>query len=294
MADAMRVMNAANTNLYFRAAVERNPAYGRAIAVRETALAAQRRFPPAAAPLSPLLADVGLDDWLDAMLVAEAAERDRKARLFQLEELVRDCNNQIGGVMLQPDPLLRLIAKDLDKLMNQVRTALPGLRGATNPSEAINLGVADQWKNLDALRETYDDIRSGQSLVIDGDDLGRQYRQAAKSSYLTERGIDDPLASDLAVANLDDIWIGWRKPPTIGLGREPIDGRPGPAEPVAQLVWLASGDVEVWIPTLAELDELAADRRERMNPNPRRVPGIVPAPINSPNVIRKPVYEITT
>jgi hypothetical protein len=138
----------------------------------------------------------------------------------------------------------------------------------------------------------YDDIRAAQSLVIDGDDLGRQYRQSAKSSYLTDRGIDDPLASDLAIANLDDLWPSWRKPAAFGLDTRPVDGRPWPSEPVQQLVWLASGNAEPWVPTLGELDALAVERKTAANPNPRVYPGITPAPINSPRVINKPIHQV--
>jgi hypothetical protein len=79
------------------------------------------------------------------------------------------------------------------------------------------------------------------------------------------------------------------------MDRRPLDVRPWPKDdPVSQLVWLATSGAEPWIPTLTELDELAADRRDRVNPNPRQFPGIVPAPINSPRDVREPVHEITT
>jgi hypothetical protein len=266
-------------------------------AIRQKALDAQRDFAPPPPPVSPLLnEDVSIPDYLDAVTAAAAAERVRTDQLFALEELVRDCNQQIGGVMIAPDPLLTILATDLNELFGRVRPIAAGLDGARTPTEAITIGVADVWNELTALRQTYDEIRAAQDAVMNGDDLGRGYVQMAKSSYLTDVGFDDELTTDLALANLDDVFPTWRQSLQMGLmDRRPLDVRPWPKDdPVSRLIWLATSDAAPWIPTLAQLDELAAERRERMNPSPRQFPGIVPALINSPGDIREPVHEITT
>ncbi len=91
--------------------------------------------------------------------------------------------------------------------------------------------------------------------------------------------LDDPLASDLSIANLDSIFPDWKRPPadkTI-VGWERPDPRPWPTDdPIAQLVWLATSGAKLWVPTLKQLHEL---REQRINA--ARHPNSVPAQARS-------------
>lgn len=269
MADALRPLRAAATNQYFRAAIEKNPGYKRAVALREKAIAAQRDFAPPHPLMSPLHSDdVIIPDFLDQAAAAESVERVRQAKLFALQELVRDCDRQIAGVMIQPDPLLASLAEDLDTLMEQVDAVVAQLRGAATAAEAITFGVAEKWKELAALRRTYDEIRDAQLAVMNGDDVGKDWIQMARSSYLTDHGIDDPLATDTALANVDEIWPSWRRPLSIDLSGQTVDGRPWPSDAVEQIAWLSSSAARAWVPTTSELSALQGERARRLNPSP--------------------------
>jgi hypothetical protein len=85
--------------------------------------------------------------------------------------------------------------------------------------------------------------------------------------------IDDPLADDTHLANLDALLPGWHDPDTrFAMQGTPDDRRPWPADPLEQLVWLVRSDAEVWIPTTSDLDALHAQRRDRLNPMPDNDP----------------------
>jgi hypothetical protein len=84
------------------------------------------------------------------------------------------------------------------------------------------------------------------------------------------------------IRNLDDVWPSWTNP---GLAQQMhVDGtkqrgEPWPSDPVQLLLWLVTSlpaaarqPAHVWIPTLTEIDELFAERRDRDNPTPDSQP----------------------
>ena len=69
-----------------------------------------------------------------------------------------------------------------------------------------------------------------------------------RSNYL----LDDPLATDTTLRNLDQIFPAWREPDTTHttLSDAPqADPRPWPQDPISQLVWLATSEAQPWVPT---------------------------------------------
>jgi hypothetical protein len=70
----------------------------------------------------------------------------------------------------------------------------------------------------------------------------------------TSAHLEDDIASDLILRNLDQLMPTWRRPDdrfTMGM-RELGDRRPWPTDdPLAELVWLATSDAEPWLPTAA-------------------------------------------
>ena len=79
-------------------------------------------------------------DWLEAAVAADAAEGHRKAKHLALQNLIRECEQQIGGATLNLDGVLSSLADDLPELMEEARPAVARLKGARTASEAITLG----------------------------------------------------------------------------------------------------------------------------------------------------------
>ena len=153
--------------------------------------------------------------------------------------------------------------------MDQVQAAVARLNGASTAVEAIDTDTVQAWRELTPLRATYDSIRHAQQLVL------------LDAPVMNHRSphIDDPLADDTHLANLDDILPGWRDPDTrYTMQGAPPDRRPWPGDPVEQLVWMVRSDAEVWLPTEPELSALHAERRDRANPTPDKAEPKPPRP----------------
>jgi len=85
--------------------------------------------------------------------------------------------------------------------------------------------------------------------------------------------VDDPLADDTHIRNLDEVFPGWRDPDTrISMQGTPPDRRPWPTDPIEQLVWFVNGPADIWLPTTAELQRLHQQRIKRLNPTPEVQP----------------------
>lgn len=166
--------------------------------------------------------------------------------------------------------------------MSDVLVVVQELNGARTPAEAIARSTESAWRRLPELRDRYDKLRYAQHLVTNfafHDDL----LAGVKSQY-----IEDELASDLHLANLDEVLPGWRRPDhrsATNFG-ELGDRRPWPTDdPIAQLVWLATSDAEPWLPTATALRELRAKRQARLRKDgpkpqpPRKEPGLLNKPI---------------
>jgi hypothetical protein len=86
--------------------------------------------------------------------------------------------------------------------------------------------------------------------------------------------LDDPLASDVIIRNLDELLPTWRDPDTrFAMQGTPPDRRPWPEDSVEQLVWLINSGAEVWLPTASQLAKLHTERRHRIDPPADGEPG---------------------
>ena len=178
---------------------------------------------------------------------------------------MRDCEGVIVGcALVNPDRILKLLGAEFDALMAEVKSVVARLDGATSADAAIHRGTADAWRELAPLRSRYDELRAAQNFVVQHE---HELLQNSRSRYIDERHVNpDPLASDLAISNMDQVFPDWWQPDTrVTLVGEPPARHPWPEDPVAQLVWTITSDAQPWLPTIAGLKELHAQRRARLN-----------------------------
>jgi len=184
----------------------------------------------------------------------DEAERVHSIEYKALSGLINKCDIMIQGVVHQKDRLLTSLADDLAEIMSQVSQAVERLDGARNPAEAIDRGVTDAWRDLQPLRDELDVLWTAQDWAMTGD----QRVIHSRSEHL-----DDDLASDLRIANLDEVFTDWKHPPqNHALQRWDDRSRlqPWPSDPIQQLVWLCTSGAKVWCPTTRQLDDLKAQR----------------------------------
>lgn len=257
----------ADANPYLRDALQAVPDYPRAVALRANLLERQQRFAAVHTPALPADADADLDAWLADVTKAAETQRTLDVQRDALDAALRDIDRRIENVpQLHTDTLLKSLARDLAALMAAIDNAVAQLDGARTPAEAITRGVEDAYRELPALRESYDLLRAAQMTVVLAADPF--HVQAARSAH-----IDDPMASDLVLANMDAVLPGWRLPDKrnhITINGAMPDRRPWPLDPIEQLVWLSTSNAEVWLPTLAELDALRERRQAHVNPQPKQ------------------------
>ncbi|WP_421876769.1 hypothetical protein [Mycolicibacterium wolinskyi] len=256
---------------------EENPYYARAVrtdnyehakALRQKAIdkrLAHAATRPAGVPM-PDRADADLDAWLEDVAAKSVERFQWEAQDSALVKLIAECNSNIQGASLDRDNIARALNNDLRQLMAQVDAVVDELGGARTPTAAIDAGTGNAWRKLSALRREYDLIRAAQDIVGSG---VAEYT-SARSNYL----YDDPHASDTRIRNLDAFFEDWRDKKSnvthvYGSDKRP---QPWPADPVEQLVWFATNDVELWIPTVRQLESLWADRRRRRDPGITVIP----------------------
>jgi hypothetical protein len=259
---AMAVHSRARSNPYYRAALEAAAQYVEASALRTKLLEAQQSLPGVPVVAAPQTADDNIAAWLDAVAEAQAAERAReiksnaiRAQLIWCEKVVEDT------ATVQTDRILNCLHANLIEVMDHATAVVDRLDGARTPQQVIDRGVGDAWKQLRPLRNEYDKIRQAQEWAMAGEDQ----HVGSRSHYL----LNDPLASDIILANLDDLYPEWKTKGanTFNISDAPDDDpRPWPQEPIEQIVWMCTSDAQPWVPTLSELNELNQQRTARLNP----------------------------
>ncbi|WP_241472143.1 hypothetical protein [Mycolicibacterium neoaurum] len=172
--------------------------------------------------------------------------------------------------------LLGELDRQLQALCAKARPAVTTLNGITNADQAIAAGkpATAAWSIITELRDTYDQIRTSQNLV-----MMRLYPNELNTARRIPSDLPDE-ASDARVANLDDIWPTWRAnsianfesitDPTDPRGTiyaDLVTGRrlndaPWPNYAVPQLCWLIQ-NAQLWVPTPQMLAQLWEQRRER-------------------------------
>jgi hypothetical protein len=254
------------TNKHYAKAIKAVPGYLEATALRDKAQAKKRDtlFPVVVWPSAPTDIEHDLDKYLADYTAAFEEEQTRERAAAALDTVVGACERQMRAAIDDPDALLTVLSTDLDELMAQVKNVVTRLNGATTPTEAINNDTVDAWKELPALRREYDSIRHAQTFVL-LDNPAMNHRS---------EHINDPLASDAIIRNLDELLPSWRDPDTrFAMQGAPPDRRPWPEDDVEQLVWLINSGADVWLPTSTQLAKLHTERRHRLDPPPAGDPG---------------------
>jgi hypothetical protein len=237
---ALLVASRARTNPYYRAALEASPQYVTTLALHQKLAEAQRTSPGVPAVLA---------------RVRDARADAIRAQMVHCDKIIEDL------VTVETDRILGYLSEALTTVMDQVADVVEHLDGARTPQQVIDAGVGDAWRELSPLRDEYDQIRTAQEWAMSGD----LQLTSPRSKYL----LDDPLATDTAIANLDDVFPAWREPDnthsTFSTAPQ-TDPRPWPQDPVEQLVWLAASEAQPWVPTSTDLNWLHAERRKRADP----------------------------
>jgi len=225
------------------------------------------------------------DDFGQHLARQRAYIEDHQDQRTVLDDLAKraviQCESVISGAA--PAILTELNAR-VTATISEVRTLAQDLDGIQSADDAITAGkkASDAWRQLPTLRAQYDALRTAQTVV-----MGQNYEGIAERAR--QIGDNDRLARDTDIANLDEVWPGWRAQAASDVPRDAISGErlisaPWPADPLAQLVWLATSDAKVWAPTKQQLVQLWEDRaradqkaiiaarkaESSPNPNPKR------------------------
>lgn len=202
------------------------------------------------------------DDFGQHLARQRAYIEDHQNQRAVLDDLAKraviQCESIISGAA--PTILTELNTR-MTATVSDVRTLAQDLDGVHCADDALAAGekAADAWRQLPTLRAGYDALRTAQTIV-----MGENYSSLLERSRQT--GDSDRLARDTDIANLDQVWPSWRGQTVHEVPRDAISHArlipaPWPADPLAQLVWLATSDAKVWIPTKAQLEELWTDRK---------------------------------
>ena len=194
---AQLIIRRAAVNEYYRAAVE-TPEYREAIALHDWATRRVADLRPAPQLPLPESVDDDLDQWREIARRLAAAEEERRIDHNALTALARKQESRIQGVIYQKERLLLSLGRDLDDIMADAAEVVARLDGAANAAQVIELGVVDAWQELPALRGQYESNRQAQYWVM----AGNARVIHCRSEWLP----DDELATDLAIANLDQVF----------------------------------------------------------------------------------------
>ncbi|WP_030515502.1 hypothetical protein [Nocardia sp. NRRL WC-3656] len=278
----LRIKRLTATNRYYAEAIATLPRYTELSAV---AAEADQRITELATPAtelpSPLAAGRIDDEWLDATVNAQLAATDIDRRRRILIDLRDQAHRQITvSVRLRADQMLAVLNDRLTGLIDTGRDICADLRGARTAADAITNGPAavEAWTNRANGLDDYRLLRAAQDAVMAEHRTSTAYIAARSSDN------DDPRASDLLIANLDDIAPGWRQPGHDYSGKS-LWSAPWPDDDLEFFVWLCTSDAQPWVPTFTDLERLRASRK----PAP-----IETAPSPFPNhghvrVINKPI-----
>lgn len=255
---AIPLITASRTNTALAAALATVPEWGKTLDLRAAVQHKLENLTGTTQPPTPTSADQ-IDAWLTGAIAATDAQAltDRQHRALQ--SLSGELTHSLDSIVfVHGDVMLTALHTQLADVMKDVATAADKLEGADNANAAITARVEKYWRALPELRARYDNIRVAQAAINVAIDPTLQ--QSATSRYL-----DDPLASDLVLANVDQLVPGWRGPDPnyhVGSGTSPRRA-PWPTEAIEQLLWIATSDAEPWVPTTDQLDQLNEQRLKR-------------------------------
>jgi hypothetical protein len=249
-------------NRYYAAAIE-SPELLDAIELRARAQRMRAELPPIPAIQIPMTADADLKAWLETGAQTVQLEQSRAAKDDALARLIGAQDSRIAGIAATPDRALTYLNETMKAVMGIARHHVARLDGCAKAAQIVANGDPDvlrAYQDLRRLRyDEYDAIRAAQGWITSVDHREMHYR----SRYLH----DDDLASDLALANLDELFPAWKqhKPEfsIIATSDQPQpDPRPWPKDPTEQLIWMVVSGAKVWVPTWAQLGELGRRRMD--------------------------------
>lgn len=258
-------------NPYLKRAAEALPGYREALELLADADEYLRNISAPqkdSAELDPLRSGTISPEWHDALDAAEAAaaryEKHRHRTLTIKQRAIgRATSILTSGVNL----MLCALDDELTRLKSEVKDVERRLGGASTSDEAIALGVAPDWRKLQAdLAPEYATLRDAQTYLL---------LNVAPRSYWTS--CRPPLggenhASVAWIRNLPQLWPDFRQP-GLSSTRINLDGsqhreEPWPTDDGPQfLLWAIRSGAELWIPTLRQIDQLFRDLRQRDNPD---------------------------
>lgn len=247
-------------NQYYRNAVQ-TPQLTQAIELRARALRMRAELTPIPPVPVPPSADVDLDDWLELTAKMADLERARAIRDEALGRLIAAQDGVISSIADNTERALTRLNESLANVMDVARKLVARLNGCHTASAIVAAGddgALAAYQDLRRLRhDEYDPIRTAQDWLMIGDPRGDRHR----SEWL----YDDDLATDLTIANLDQVFPRWKRHQaevsmTWTSDQPEPDPRPWPKDRVEQLIWMVTSDAKVWVPTNAELRQLG-DRR---------------------------------
>jgi hypothetical protein len=286
-------LRGAQQNRYLSAAIDELPRYRQALDVAEQAqqkLNSLTAPPEVPAELNPLVSGTLSDEWITATLGHTAVTTRIEQTRGVLLTLNRDARSTASSIYAaSADLMLTHFHDELANLLAEVSSIAARLGGASTPAEAIANDRGTEWRELTPLTEAYKELRDAQRSVMTSG-----LRDYVMSAQPPAGG--DEHTSDLFLRNLDDLVPEWRVPPHRRNAQViNFDGRnhkyePWPSDPTELLLWLATSSAQPWIPTSGQLDALNRARRDRMNPDPRVLPGIRDVPITE--AIRHPVHQV--
>lgn len=231
----------------------------------ERMIAAPPAFPTAADQLDPFALGEIHEEWVDALI----DQKDTQDRLQRRRAILLDLRNAAESRATTAassinTQVLAAYHDELMKLLDEAEELAGQLGGVDSAEAAIALDRGPVWKRLSQLADDYADLRRAQRARTSTDLIRRAQPAQGGEEH----------ASDLYIANLDEIWPEWRTGGAAnGVSINHVGGaehryEPWPREPVQLLLWLATGPAEAWVPTAAELHRHWADRQKRANPMP--------------------------
>ncbi|WNG94997.1 hypothetical protein [Mycobacterium sp. ITM-2016-00318] len=257
---APEIIGRTKSNPYFRRAIA-SPEFEAVVEERELLLRRLTTLPAVEATEWPTVVnDQTLAAWEEAVVAEDAQTRARAVKHGRLTARLDALAGHFGSLAVDYARLCQSLDSDLHELMATVDEHVARLDGARSPDEIIAAGgdAVSAYNELRSLRTSYDLLREAQKWSTPS-----HMWVSSASRYF----YDDPLASNLAIRNLDEIFPCWRdgRTSTVVISGDEPDPRPWPKDPVAQLIWLSTSAAEVWVPTEAQLNQLHAERRARRN-----------------------------
>jgi hypothetical protein len=264
-----RIRRDTEINRFYAAAVDKLPGYREAWVVAEQAEQRLEQLPPVVVDLpSPLHTGELTDAWLELQVDNELAVNDREARRRILTTLRNTAHSNVTStVAAHADAILSELHRDLLDIIGQGRDRCADLGDARTPADAIATGItsAQAWASMAPLIEDYRLVRAAQFAAMTA---YPDETQSARSS-----NNPDNRASDLLLANLDELSPTWRSPNQDYAGHY-VWAPPWPEDETEYFIWLCTSDAEPWIPTRAELQQLWQDRAPA--PSKTAAPPITP------------------